>query len=183
MTDHARNLKKRLIEGKVFKGGANWRELERFFEMPKEEILEDISSVASPEEIDCMVEQIMANEYYERNVRIIDPTYLESKDNVPSLLTLNSKLCSIMGAEDREAARALMELNYLKIYSPDKSKLSTGRYEEASSLSESEKQMYTAYDYFKCRGNRVLLLTPNNNIIKRAATAGIEASTLESVVG
>lgn len=180
MADQGMALKRDLIEGKVFKGGATWRLLEKFFEKKREEIIRELSEVVLPGDLSAIEEQIKANEYYDGNVRIVDPQYLQNKDYVFCLLDLNAKLCSIEGAEETEGARELIGMNYLKIYSPFKNKLATTRYENDPSLNEKEKKMFTAYDFFKSRGKNVLLLTPDEELIKRATEAGIETSTLNA---
>ena len=64
-------LEKILIEGKVFKSGATWRILETFFEKKREQILSELSGVASETELESLQEQIAANQFYDNNVKII----------------------------------------------------------------------------------------------------------------
>lgn len=182
MNSTAITLEKILIEGKVFKSGATWKILETFFEKTREKILGDLSTVASQNEIDCIAEQIEANEYYDANVRIVDPTYLNDKGNIPSLFALNSKLCSVDGAENGEAAKELMGLKYLLIYSSDKNTLATKRFENDPNLSETERKLLTACDYFKSRDKKVILISPNESIIKRAEEEGFIATKLEKII-
>lgn len=175
MKDTARILEKQLIEGKVFKGGATWKKLEKFFEKSQRMILEDLSEVATPEEISLLVEQVTANEYYQENVRIIDPTYLNDKANIPALFRLNSRLCSVTDANDGEAAQELKELNYLLIFSRSTGDYSLTRYDNEVNLNERQKEMFAAYDYFNSRGKKVLLMTHDEDTIKKAAMFGINS--------
>lgn len=181
MRNTALALEKILIEGKVFKGGATWGILEKFFEKQREKILEDLSCAASPAEIDCLKEQIESNEYYEDNVRVVDPDYLDNKDNISALFALNSKLCSVQGVENLAAARELMELKYLLIYSPEKNNLATKMFENDPELTEKERKLFTAYDYYNARGKKVLLLSPDMNLHKRARERGLDAITLDGI--
>lgn len=175
MKEQGRILEKILIEGKVFKGGATWKKLEKFFEKPRETILEDLSTVATPEEINFIVDQIDANEHYQENVRIIDPACLDDKANIPALFSLNSKLCSVTSAEGGAAAQELKDLNYLMIFSRSINDYAATKYDNDNALDEKEQEMFAAYDYFNSRSKKVLLMTPDENTLKRAAERGINA--------
>lgn len=171
-------LEKILIEGKVFKSGATWRILETFFEKKREQILSELSVVASKTELESLEEQIEANQFYDDNVRIIDPAYLQEKEVLPKLFALNSKLCSVDGIEEMEAAKELIGLRYLKIYSSSKNNLATKRFENDSTLSDDEKRMFTAYDYFKSRDKKVMIITPSEAVLRKAKEEGFDAMSL-----
>lgn len=179
MKTTGRFLEKLLIEGKVFKGGATWKKLEKFFEKSRDQILKDLSEVATPEEISFIVEQIQANEYYQENVRIIDPECLMDTENLPALFALNSKLCSIAAAKGCTAAEELKSLNYLWIFSPDLSDGPANAYDGEKDLNQKQKDMFAAYDYFNCRGKKVLLISPDENTRVKAAERGINAVAFE----
>lgn len=179
MKQQGRILEKILIEGKVFKGGATWKKLEKFFEKPKDVLLKELSEVATPEEISFIVEQIEANERYQENVRIIDPTCLVDMTNLPALFSLNSKLCSITSATAGAAAQELKDLNYLWIFSSALNKGGLTKFEGDTALNEKERELFAAYDYFYNRGKKVLLLTTDENTRVKAAERGINAVAFE----
>ena len=180
MKTTGRFLEKILIEGKVFKGGATWKKLEKFFEKSQDEILKDLSEIATPEEINFIVEQIAANEHYQKNVRIIDPECLEDTENLPALFALNSKLCSITSAKDCVAAQELKSLNYLWIFSPNLANGSVTVYDGDKELNQKQKDLFVAYDYFNSRGKKVLLVSPNKNTRVKAAEHGINAVAFDN---
>ena len=180
MKQQGRILERILIEGKVFKGGATWRKLEKFLEKSQDVILKDLSEVATPEEINFIVEQIEANEYYQENVRIIDPACLNDKANLPALFSLNSKLCSITSAENTAAAQELKALNYLWIFSSALSESGITKYDNDMALSKKEQELFAAYDYFDSRGKKVLLITSEEDLRAKAAERGINAITFNT---
>lgn len=177
----ALGLERILIEGKVFKGGATWSILERFLEKKKEKIIEDFSMAANPAELECLVEQIEANEYYEENVRIIDPEYFKDPKNIDSLFSLNAKLCSVQEDEMTDTAKELMALKYLLLFSREYG-LMIKPSNEKKSIGKKEEELLAAYEYFMSRNKKVILLTPNKNLLKKAEEKGIVASTLENAL-
>lgn len=181
MKEQVRLLEKSLIEGKVFRGGASWKKLEKFFEKSREEILADLAECATPEEISFIVEQIQANEHYQANVRIIDPVCLEDKANLPALFSLNSKLCSITSAQNCVAAQELKDLNYLWIFSGPQGESSITVYDGDKNLNQKQKELFAAYDYFNSRGKKVLLISSDENTRIKAADRGINAVSFEKV--
>lgn len=179
MKQQGRKLEKILIEGKVFKGGATWKKLEKFFEKSKDVLLKELSEVATPEEISFIVEQIGANEHYQENVRIVDPACLVDVANLPALFSLNSKLCSITSATAGAAGQELKDLNYLWIFSSALNEGGVTKFDGDPALDNKERELFAAYDYFDIRGKKVLLLTPDENTRVKAAERGINAVAFE----
>lgn len=178
MESQTRILERYIIEGKVFKGGATWKKLEKFFGKSQEVILEELSTVATAEDIKYIVDQINANQHYLENVRIIDPTCLRNKDDLRAFLTLNSKLYSISGAEDTEVGKDLMELNYLKIFDSSEKNLGPRKY-DSDTMTEKEIELFRVCEHFKMYGKKVLLLTSDEETVRKAAAYDINAATFD----
>lgn len=173
-------LEKKMIEGKVFKGGATWNKLEKFFEKSRDEIQQDLTEVATPEEIRFISEQIEANEYYQKNVRILDSACLENHANLSALFALNSRLCTTVYAQGCKGTQELKSLNYIWFFDGEQNEPYVNKYCADKNLSRQEIDLFAAYDYFCDHGLSVLLVSPNETVRGNAANYGINAIAFDN---
>ena len=176
MKQDALAIQKRLLEGKVFRGGASWRKLEKFLGKSRILILEELSLVATREEIDRIEAQIEANEFYQKNVRVVDPEYLKDSSNVEKLLMLNSKLYTVETDEPLVETEEVMNLNMLSRF-----KDSFSRFSVDENLTKKEKRLFAAYDYFNNRGKNVIILTSEKDTHAKAESREIKVRDLGKI--